>query len=713
MNDINYTKYFDNCFAVFQGGGCKAVAYIGAYEEAYKRGVLFTELAGASAGAVIAALIAAGATPQYLMRLLKDTDFVSLIQGSFSRWEKAKYYLFVVFSLLLTLIFFILILPFVWHYKPRNFLLFQYFKLYIWIVRKCVTVLGLFSTQRLENLLNEKLKEVTNNDNGIVTFRDINPNLHIVASDILNNKEKVWNKFTHSDYSVAKAVCASCAVPLFFRPIENWFVDGGLISNLPHHLFAKKARNNKILNFRLQQENVKEDTVHNQTDIITYIAKLISTIIDGAVTLQGELSEPNASIIIKIPNNIKSLDFHKMNKSNILRLIDAGQKAAQLFFDTEDVEETSSRFRDIYSLGQLYAWVATFTKNNISLSENGANPLNSNCEGRITDVCVSTNDASWVWLLLPTIIQWINNKSKVHIYLPKKFSITKNEEKEKEKKRRWLLEKLGCTVHLMNHSKVEISGFFFKTISATNKYKWQGVVYTEKSEAINKYSAFDKGCYYDTPLDGIAIEQWMNKIGLSTNKTEKGNNETSQRVPLDYSIMLEKINQDCILNLLHKNEIYTNATFEFKEVEIDQLHFLTNQIRLTKYRQIKYLFDLYTKHKLSKFEPAALRLLDNERYIVSPIVIEEHQGKLYVIEGHTRLKYAYHHGHKRIIVLLATNVARPLPIISDFKFCNVKDLVVTDDKEPINQDCVENYRHIEESLHIYNIDNNNKLTLTF
>ena len=64
-----YTKYFDNCKAVFQGGGCKAIAYIGAYEEAYARGVFFSELAGTSAGAIIAAFIAAGATPKKLIEI--------------------------------------------------------------------------------------------------------------------------------------------------------------------------------------------------------------------------------------------------------------------------------------------------------------------------------------------------------------------------------------------------------------------------------------------------------------------------------------------------------------------------------------------------------------------------------------------------------------------------------------------------------------------
>lgn len=72
---MNVVKYFTNCIAVFQGGGCKAIAYIGAYEKAYQEGVFFSELAGTSAGAVIAALIAAGASPEYMKKIVKELNF--------------------------------------------------------------------------------------------------------------------------------------------------------------------------------------------------------------------------------------------------------------------------------------------------------------------------------------------------------------------------------------------------------------------------------------------------------------------------------------------------------------------------------------------------------------------------------------------------------------------------------------------------------------
>ena len=87
METKHFTKYFTSCKGVFQGGGCKAIAYIGAYKTAYERGVFFSELAGTSAGSIIAALIAAGAKPEYLEKVVKDLDFKTFVGG----YKKANY----------------------------------------------------------------------------------------------------------------------------------------------------------------------------------------------------------------------------------------------------------------------------------------------------------------------------------------------------------------------------------------------------------------------------------------------------------------------------------------------------------------------------------------------------------------------------------------------------------------------------------------------
>lgn len=55
----------------------------------------------------------------------------------------------------------------------------------------------------------------------------------IIASDIKLHTVKVWNKKNTPNESVAKAVSCSCAIPGYFKPVDDRYLDGGLLSNLP------------------------------------------------------------------------------------------------------------------------------------------------------------------------------------------------------------------------------------------------------------------------------------------------------------------------------------------------------------------------------------------------------------------------------------------------------------------------------------------------
>src|ERR1700712_1400889 len=75
------TAYFKSCLGVFQGGGCRAAAFAGAFQEAVNRGVSFSEVAGTSAGSIIAALIGAGATPSFVREKLEKLDFQTFLRA--------------------------------------------------------------------------------------------------------------------------------------------------------------------------------------------------------------------------------------------------------------------------------------------------------------------------------------------------------------------------------------------------------------------------------------------------------------------------------------------------------------------------------------------------------------------------------------------------------------------------------------------------------
>src|ERR687897_77710 len=63
---------------VFEGGGLKGIAFVGAYSALEEHGYRPQNLAGASAGAIVAALIAAGYTPAGLREVIGRLDLPSL-----------------------------------------------------------------------------------------------------------------------------------------------------------------------------------------------------------------------------------------------------------------------------------------------------------------------------------------------------------------------------------------------------------------------------------------------------------------------------------------------------------------------------------------------------------------------------------------------------------------------------------------------------------
>ena len=84
---------------------------------------------------------------------------------------------------------------------------------------------------RLGILSNRRLKKFIIKQIGDVEFKDLKIPLRVVATDLEHGRE-VWLE----DGSVAAAICASCALPWVFKPVEwqgKLLGDGGLLNNLP------------------------------------------------------------------------------------------------------------------------------------------------------------------------------------------------------------------------------------------------------------------------------------------------------------------------------------------------------------------------------------------------------------------------------------------------------------------------------------------------
>jgi NTE family protein len=71
---------------VFEGGGLKGIALVGAYSVLEERGYRPQNIAGTSAGAIVAALLAAGYTAAELRQIITDCDLNSFKDRARKSW---------------------------------------------------------------------------------------------------------------------------------------------------------------------------------------------------------------------------------------------------------------------------------------------------------------------------------------------------------------------------------------------------------------------------------------------------------------------------------------------------------------------------------------------------------------------------------------------------------------------------------------------------
>jgi NTE family protein len=204
--------------AVFEGGGVKGIALIGAAQVVEDAGYSFENLAGTSAGAIVATLLGAGYSSAELKTILMELDFTKFKDT--------------------TLIGRIPLLG------PEIEIIKQW---------------GLYRGDYFLNLMRRWLSEKMGKEK--VTFRDLilpgssedryRFKVHVVASDISRGRMLVLPEdirpygIEPEDLEVALAVRMSMSIPFFFKPVtlrnlqarNCYIVDGGLLSNFPIELF--------------------------------------------------------------------------------------------------------------------------------------------------------------------------------------------------------------------------------------------------------------------------------------------------------------------------------------------------------------------------------------------------------------------------------------------------------------------------------------------
>jgi len=213
--------------AVFQGGGVKGIALVGALKRMEENGIKFNAVGGTSAGAIVASLYACGYTADEMKSLLDSTNFEKFLDGS--------------------------IIPF----------------------KNLITQKGLYKGNALYNWIYDVLK-VKN----IIKFEDLKEiDLKIVATDLTNKELIIFDRNSNPSMKIAEAVRMSTSIPLVFSPYklgEKLVVDGGILSNYP--LFIFKDPENTV-GFKLIS---KATTVPTAPDnLLGFLYAIANTMMDA------------------------------------------------------------------------------------------------------------------------------------------------------------------------------------------------------------------------------------------------------------------------------------------------------------------------------------------------------------------------------------------------------------------------------------------------
>jgi predicted acylesterase/phospholipase RssA len=449
------TLFFKSCLGVFQGGGCRAAAFAGAYEEAIRRGVSFSEVAGTSAGSIVAALIGAGATAAFVKDELAKLNFKSFLQEPDRTAKRGL-------SLARLL--------------PKN-----YADLYF--------DQGFHSSVVIKTWMEGLLFELLPQEQHPIAFKSLPFPTYIVSTDLARSEAKVWSQDTTPDELVSEAVRASCTIPIYFQPINRRHIDGGLLSNLPAFVFAsrgtlRRSLASKILAFSL----ISEDEVADKWDTKGYLLHLVSTLVDGGARLQLDL-QPNVHVINIPTGNVRATDFDKMTPKTIQKLADGGALATKHFFDEEHTYVRTSSQKDsiCFDKDEFYCRITQ--------------AIEMNTERLI----VAKHNTAWVYKLLPTILSLRQRGVRIDVILPES-----GDQPGDGPYRRRLLHALGANVTLVKgESYVPPRATIIIPQDKTQTKVLVGVETQPKSDA----DAVLYQGYLDAGVVSATLEKLENQIG--------------------------------------------------------------------------------------------------------------------------------------------------------------------------------------------------------
>lgn len=304
--------------AVFEGGGVKGIGMVGALSVAEKY-YEWDYVAGTSAGAIVASLIAAGFTATEIRELIFNIDYTRFGDSDCLGGVP-------------------LLGPFL----------------------KLKFQLGINSGHYIEEWIREELKR-----KGVERFGDLTVpghqrnsqwkyRLRVIASDISKGKmlilpQDIINYGIDPDYlEVAKAIRMSLSIPFFFKPVHlhymtddgrdmvSYIVDGGVLSNFPVWLFDNPGQFHGNPTFGFKLVGPKQGRPREITGPLSMFKALFGTMMDAHDN--RFIEEKNFDRTVRIPTlGVGTTDFGISDEKKT-QLFASGVEAAQKFFEGWDYQ---------------------------------------------------------------------------------------------------------------------------------------------------------------------------------------------------------------------------------------------------------------------------------------------------------------------------------------------------------------------------------------
>ncbi len=307
---------------VFEGGGIKGIALIGALATLTERGYRGVRVAGTSAGAIAAAFYIAGYAPEALRDDLLRFPFTKLKDQG---WEDR--------------------IPLV---GPLLSLGLDF---------------GIYEGDALEAWVRARLAA-----KGIRTFADVPDfegqcRLQVVVSDVTERRLLLLPRdaahlgVTPGELEVARAVRMSASLPLYFEPVrwhnpqtgrEHLLVDGGLLSNFPVWAFDAPGTPRwptfgLLLVDERPRDPLGEELPPERPNVFGYLKSLVSTALEARD--RQYLESADFVRTIAIPSlNVGTTDFD-LPPQEALALYEAGRAAAARFLNGWDFAAYLRMFR--------------------------------------------------------------------------------------------------------------------------------------------------------------------------------------------------------------------------------------------------------------------------------------------------------------------------------------------------------------------------------